>query len=73
MIGYLNILSYWGNLLKQAMTARDFQDQLLIAQGIEQGRFEMALEIKRVMGIEKAIAMSGFSKEELEREKLNGR
>ena len=55
------------------MTARDFQDQLLIAQGIEQGRFEMALEIKRVMGIEKAIAMSGFSKEELEREKLNGR
>ncbi len=69
MIGYLNILSYWGNLLKQAMTARDFQNQLLI----EQGRFEMALEIKRVMGIEKAIAISGFSKEELESEKLNGR
>ncbi|MBQ6344652.1 MAG: hypothetical protein IJI96_00880 [Methanobrevibacter sp.] len=55
--------------MKQAMTARDFQNQLLI----EQGRFEMALEIKRVMGIEKAIAISGFSKEELESEKLNGR
>ena len=59
--------------LKQAMSARDFQDQLLIEQGIEQGRFEMALEIKRVMGIEKAITISGFSKEELESEKLNGR
>ena len=59
------------------MTAWDFQNQLLIDQGIEQGiergRFEMALEIKRVMGIEKAIAISGFSKEELENEKLNGR
>ena len=33
----------------------------------------MALEIKRAEGIEKAIAMSGFSREELENEKLNGR
>ena len=59
--------------MKQAKTAMDFQNQLLIEQGIEQGRFEMALEIKRVMGIEKAIAISGFSNEELENEKLNGR
>ena len=69
---------YWGNLLKQAMTARDFQDQLLIAQGFIKGyvigiimgfvqfEFEMALEIMMDEGIEKAIAISGFSKEELE-------
>lgn len=59
--------------LQQAKTAMDFQNQLLIEQGIEQGRFDMALEIKRAEGIEKAIAMSGFSREELENEKLNGR
>ena len=63
--------------MKQAMTARDFQDQLLIAQGFIQGyvigiimgfvqfEFEMALEIMRDEGIEKAAAISGFSKEEL--------
>lgn len=33
----------------------------------------MALEIKKVDGIDKAIAMSGFSRAELESGKLNDR
>ena len=38
---------------------------------IEQGAFEMALKIKREFGLEKAIELSGFSRHELESEKLN--
>ena len=55
--------------LQKAMSAMEYQKQLIF----EQGKFEVALKIKEVDGIEKAIAMSGFSREELESGKLNGR
>lgn len=42
-----------------------------IEQGIEQGAFDLALKIKRDLGLEKAIELSGFSRQELESEKLN--
>ena len=51
------------------------RDQALIEQAIEQGRkkgaFKIALNAKRVFGLELAILISGFSREELENEKLN--
>ena len=40
-------------------------------QGIEQGAFEMALKIKRNLGLEMALELSDFSRQELESEKLN--
>jgi hypothetical protein len=59
------------------VTAMEHQNNLLIKQGIEQGieqgNFQMALKVKREFGIDKAVEMSGFSKEELENEKLNNR
>ena len=45
--------------------------QRLIDEGFKQGAFEMALKIKREFGLEKAIELSGFSRHELESEKLN--
>ncbi len=63
--------------LQKAMTAMEFQRQALInqsfEQGIEQGKFELALEIKETDGIDKAVLLSGFSREELERGKMNDR
>ena len=38
---------------------------------IDKGAFEMALKIKRNLGLEMAIEVSGFSRQELESEKLN--
>lgn len=63
--------------LRKAMTAREYQDKLLIEQGIEQGiergfdkgKFEMALKFMDELGIDEAVRISGFSKEEL----INGR
>jgi hypothetical protein len=49
------------------VTAIEYQNNLLIKQGI----FQMALKVKREFGIDKAVEMSGFSKEELENERLN--
>ena len=67
--------------LQKAMTAMEFQHQSLIKQGfdqgieqgVDQGKFEMALEIKEKHGIEEAVLLSGFSREELERGKMNDR
>ena len=63
--------------LQKAMTAMEFQHQSLIKQGfdqgVDQGRFEMALVIKEKRGIEEAVLLSGFSREELERGKMNDR
>ncbi|WP_407461633.1 hypothetical protein, partial [Methanobrevibacter sp.] len=42
-----------------------------IEQGIEQGAFDLALKVKMEFGLEKAIELSGFSRQELESEKLN--
>ena len=44
-----------------------------VVQGFDQGKFEMALEIKEKHGIEEAVLLSGFSREELERGKMNDR
>lgn len=55
--------------LQKVMTAREFQDQLLI----EQGRFLMALRIMDEEGIDKAVKISGFSREELENRKMNNK
>ena len=49
------------------MTAREYQDQLLI----KQGKLDLALDIKEKFGIDEAVRLTGFSKEELENEKLN--
>ncbi len=49
------------------MTAREYQNQLLI----EQGKLDLALDIKEKFGIDEAVRLTGFSKEELENEKLN--
>ena len=57
--------------MQKAMTAMEFQRQALIKQCIEQGKFEMALKIMETDGIEEAVFISGFSKEELENGKLN--
>ena len=51
--------------LKEIMTAMEYQRSLLVEQGIEQGKLQMALKIKKEFGIEKAIQLSGLSKEEL--------
>ena len=40
-------------------------------EGIEQGKFDMALKIKKMIGLEEATRISGFTKEELKNEKLN--
>ena len=59
----------------QQITAKQFQDQKLINQGITQGRvqgaFEIALNVKNRFGIEHALKICDFTKEELEIEKLN--
>ena len=54
--------------MQQAMEQRD---QALIEQGKEEGNFEMALKFKEVLGLEETLLISGFSREELENEKLN--
>ncbi len=53
--------------LQEAITAREFQDRLLI----DRGKFARALEIKKKLGISEATRISGFSIEELEKEELN--
>jgi hypothetical protein len=61
--------------LQEAITAKQFQDQKLInqgiSQGIKQGAFELALKFKKDLGIEKVLEISDFTREELENEKLN--
>ena len=39
--------------------------------GIEQGKFDMALKFKKMIGLDEATRISGFTKEELEDEILN--
>lgn len=39
-------------------------------QGLKEGSFAMAIKIKKSLGIDEAVKISGFSKEELEMEKL---
>ena len=63
------------------MTSREYQNKLIfekgesqgrsqgISQGLSQGEFSMALKIKEALGIDEAVRISGFSKEDL----LNGK
>ena len=53
------------------ITAKQFQDQKLIDQGYGQGAFELALKFKKIIGIEKIVENTDFTREELENEKLN--
>ena len=39
-------------------------------KGIEEGRFNLAIELKNTLGIDKAIELSGFTRKELENETL---
>ena len=68
------IYSFFEVIFLKAMTAMDYQMQAIenraIEKGIVEGEFSMALKIKEKYGIEKAIEISGFSREELESEKL---
>ena len=61
--------------LQAAMTAKEYQDQKLIDQGYDNGydngSFETALKVKKLFGIEKALLICNFTREELENEKLN--
>ena len=47
------------------------QEKRLIDKGIKKGAFELALKVKREFGLEEAIEISGFSRTELENEKLD--
>lgn len=40
-------------------------------QGLEEGKFEFALKYKRLHGIDEAVKFSGFSREELENERID--
>ena len=40
-------------------------------EGLEQGKFDMALKIKKMIGLDEATRISGFTKEELKNEILN--
>ena len=42
-----------------------------IEKGIKEGRFNLAIELKNTLGIDKAIELSGFTRKELENEKLS--
>ena len=53
--------------LQEAITAKQFQDQKLI----HQGEFNLALKLKKEIGIEKILEITDFTREELESEKLN--
>lgn len=57
--------------LQEAMSAMEFQKMRIFKEGFKEGRFEKALEIKRKWGIEEALRLSDFSRQELESEKLN--
>ena len=39
-------------------------------EGIKEGRFNLAIELKNTLGIDKAIELSGFTRKELENETL---
>ena len=41
-----------------------------IEEGIKEGRFNLAIELKNTLGIDKAIELSGFTRKELENETL---
>ena len=45
--------------------------ELGLEQGREQGKFDMALKIKKMIGLDEATRISGFTKEELKNEKIN--
>ena len=55
----------------EKITAKQYQDQKLIDQGYNKGSFETALKVKKLFGIEKALQICDFTREELENEKLN--
>ena len=40
-------------------------------KGREEGRFNLAIELKNTLGIDKAIELSGFTRKELENETLS--
>ena len=40
-------------------------------EGREEGRLNLAIELKNTLGIDKAIELSGFTRKELENEKLS--
>lgn len=54
---------------EQALIERVRKETL--EQGINQGAFDVALRVKRVLGLDVALSVCDFSREELESEKLN--
>ena len=61
--------------LQETCIAMQQRDQALVEQGRDEGRdegaFEIALRAKRAFGLEQALLICDFSREELENEKLN--
>ena len=49
------------------------RDQALIEKVRKETSFEMALRVKRVLGLDQALLICDFSREELESEKLNSK
>ena len=50
---------------------REIGREIGMKKGIEEGRFNLAIELKNTLGIDKAIELSGFTRKELENEKLS--
>ena len=49
---------------------REIGREIRMKKGIEEGRFNLAIELKNTLGIDKAIELSGFTRKELENETL---
>lgn len=64
-----------GDWFEKSNDCKEYQDKLLIEKGFklgfELGRFEMALKVLDELGIDEAVRITGFSKEELETRKMN--
>ena len=60
-------------IYEKVMSSGIFEEGLEqgLEQGREEGNFAMALKVKKSFGIDEAVRISGFSKEELESEILN--
>ena len=57
--------------MKKVKTAMEYHDEYLISKGKIEGSFEGAIKVKREFGLEKALKLFDFTREELESEKVN--
>ena len=62
-------------VLTMSMSADEIYEKVMnsgiFEQGVEIGNFNMAIKFKNALGIDEAVRISGFSREELESETLN--